>query len=176
MSKKELIPQAIVDLLNYRVNQEERSSRLYFAMHEWLDGKGYFGASRMLNDWSSEETYHAGWAREFLESYDFLPKVDTIGAVQTEYVSLTDVLTKSYKHEVDMALQVNDLAATCVKENCFCALPLALRFAKEQTEELKKTSSWLDRLALVGDDPRELMMIDREMGGNCEVPSCVEKY
>ena len=30
---------------------------------------------------------------------------------------------------------------------------------------LKKTSSWLDRLALVGDDPRELMMIDREMGG-----------
>jgi ferritin len=164
MSKKELIPQEIVDLLNYRVNQEEHSSRIYYAMHEWLDGKGYFGAAKLIKRWSNEEMEHAGWARNFLESYDFLPEVKAIGSVTTEFISLTDVMQKAYRHEVDITMQCNDLATAIATANCWCAMPLAMKYMKEQTDELEKTSSWLDRLSLVGDDPRELMMIDREMG------------
>lgn len=171
MSKKELIPQEIVDLLNYRVNQEEHSSRIYYAMHEWLDDKGYFGAASMLKEWSEEEMEHAGWARKFLEDYDFLPDVKAIGSVQTDFVSLKDVMNKAYKHEVDITLQCNDLSSEISKQNCWCAMPLALKFMEEQTDELGKTSSWLDRLDLVGDDPREIMMIDREMGSPYGGPS-----
>ena len=166
MSKKELISQEIVDLLNYRVNQEEHSSRIYYAMHEWLDNKGYFGAAKLTKRWSEEEMYHAGWAREFLEAYDYLPEVKAIGSVTTEFVSLKDVFQKSYKHEVDITLQCNDLTSAVAAGNCWCAMPLAMKYMKEQTEEMGKVSSWLDRLSLVDDDPRELMMIDREMGGH----------
>jgi len=162
----ELIPKEIVDLLNYRVNKEEHSSRIYFAMHEWLDSNGYFGASKMMQGWSEEEQGHAGWARKFLEDFDFLPKVEAIGSVQTEYSSLMDVMKAAYKHEIEITTQCNTLATEIVKQNCFCALPLALRYMSEQRDELGKTSSWLDRLSLVKDDPRELMMIDREMGDN----------
>ena len=177
MSKKELIPQEIVDLLNYRVNQEEHSSRIYYAMNEWLDAKGYFGASSMLREWSAEEMEHSRWAREFLEAYDFLPEVKAIGSVPTEFVSLTDVMQKSYKHEVDITLQCNDLTTAVAKANCWCAMPLAMKFMKEQTDEIGKASRWLDRLSLVGDDPRELMMIDREMGGGgMDAPTACKDY
>ena len=170
MDKKELIPASLVDLLNYRINQEELSSRLYYAMHEWLEDKGYFGAASMMKRWSREEEDHAGWAREFLESYGVLPMVDAIGKVQTQYISLKDVMTSAYKHEVDITKQCNDLAKLATKEECYSVMPLALRYMKEQTDEIDKTISWLDRLELVGDDPRELMMIDREMGGGSDTP------
>ena len=159
-----LIPEEIVKLLNYRIAEEELSSRLYYAMHEWLDNKGYFGAAKMLADWSNEEIEHAGWAREFLESYDYLPEVGAIAEVPTEFKSLKDVMSKSYDHEVDITEQCNELANRVVKASCFCALPLALKYVEEQTDELKKTTDWLARIALVADDPRELMLIDREMG------------
>ncbi len=166
-----LLPEEIVKLLNYRINQEEVSSRLYYAMHEWLDNKGYFGGSKMLERWSGEEMYHAGWARDFLESYDYLPEVGALEAVPTEYKSLKDVIAKSYDHEVEMTDQCNELAKKAVKAECFCTLPLAMKYLKEQTEELSKVSNWLDRLSLVADDPREIMLIDREMGGGgCDAP------
>jgi ferritin len=166
MSKKELIPESLVELLNYRVNQEETASRLYYAMQEWLDDKGYFGAARMLREWADEEMRHANWAREFLEAYGFLPEVKPIGSVKTEYVSLKDVIAKAHRHEIEITNQCNDLTEAVVKANCYCVMPLALKYMHEQTDELGKTTKWLDRLDLVGDDPREMMMIDREMGGD----------
>jgi len=160
-----LIPEEIVKLLNYRINQEELSARLYYAMSEWLENKGYFGAAGMIKRWSDEETIHANWAVDFLEAYDYLPEIGALEDVPTEYKSLKDCISKSYDHEVEITDQCNELASRVVKASCFCAMPLALKYMHEQTDELEKTNKWLTRVSMVADDPRELMLIDREMGG-----------
>ena len=123
-----LIPEEIVKLLNYRVNQEEVSSRLYYAMHEWLDNKGYFGAAKMLEQWSHEEMEHAAWARDLLEQHDYLPEVGSIEEVPTEFKSLKDVIAKSYDHEIEISEQCNELAKRSVKADCYFVLPLALKY------------------------------------------------
>lgn len=165
-----LIPDKLVKLLNYRINQEELSSRLYYAMHEWLENQGYFGAARMMEDWAKEETEHAEWSSEFLESYDYLPEVGELKAVETSFSSLKDVMMKSYDHEVEITEQCNDLAKAIAEEGCYCVMPLALKYLKEQTDEMDKVNNWLSRLNLVGNDPREIMMIDREMGRHSDGP------
>ena len=105
-----LIPKELVTLLNYRINQEETSSRLYYAMHEWLDNKGYFGAAKMIKRWSEEEMYHAGWARKFLEAYGYLPEVGGLSEPKVEFSTLKDVMKRSLEHEIEITEQCNDLA------------------------------------------------------------------
>jgi len=161
-----LIPKELVKLLNYRINQEELSSRLYYAMHEWLDNKGYFGAAKLMSKWSEEEMEHAGWARSFLEAYGYLPEVGSIAEPKTEFQSLKDIMKMSLEHEIEITEQCNQLATKVADLGCYCAMPLALKYMEEQTDELEKTTNWLDRIELVKDDPRELMLIDREMGGS----------
>ena len=51
-----IIPEKIVTLLNYRINQEELSSRLYLAMSEWLEIAGFLGASKLWGSYSDEES------------------------------------------------------------------------------------------------------------------------
>lgn len=170
-----LIPSELVKLLNYRINQEEASSRLYYAMYEWLDNKGYFGAAKLLKNWSEEEMYHAGWARKFLESYGYLPEVGALKEPRTNFESFKDIFKMSLEHEIEISEQCNDLAVKAADLGCYYVMPLALRYVGEQTDELEKTTNWVDRIALVADDPRELMLIDREMGGYGDGPMDVCK-
>lgn len=158
-----IIPDELVRLLNYRINQEELSSRIYYAMHEWLENQGYFGAGDMLNRWSSKKSRHAEWASEFLEAFGYLPEVQKIDQPKLEFTSLKDVIKRSYEQEIDLTEQCNDLANKAADLGRYCVMTLALQYLREQRDEVKKVSNWLDRLTLIGDDPREIMLIDREM-------------
>ena len=60
------ISENLIKILNYRIVQEEFSSRLYKAMAIWLDFKGFNGAAKLWNTYSEEELKHANWAYEYL--------------------------------------------------------------------------------------------------------------
>ena len=51
-TKSEFLSEAIVKLLNYRVEQEEYSSRLYLAMSTWLNDKGFAGGAKLFKQYS----------------------------------------------------------------------------------------------------------------------------
>lgn len=159
-----IVPEEIVKLLNYRIEQEELSSRLYLSMSEWLTNQGYDGAAKMIHSWYEEEAEHAVWAREFLRSYNFLPEVRTIAAPTLSFSSLKDVIKKSLEHEIEITSQCNELATKVNDVGCYCAMPLALKYIQEQADEIDKTTGWLDRLDLAGDDMAAILQIDAEMG------------
>jgi len=163
MSKYELIPQEIVELLNYRISEEEISARLYLGMVEWLEDAGLDGAAKMVQAWSCEEMEHAGWVRTFLRGHDFIPEVQTIVGAKTEYSSLKDVLLQAYEHEVDISKQCNEMLLKVRELRCSYVEPLALKFLDEQNDEIDKTLYWLDRLAVVGTDPAGILLVDQEM-------------
>jgi len=58
-TKSEFLSESMVKLLNYRVEQEEFSSRLNLAMSTWLDDKGFVGAAKLSKQYSDEEIVHA---------------------------------------------------------------------------------------------------------------------
>ena len=49
-----LITESCVEYLNYRIQQEEYSSRIYMAMTMWLDEKGFKGAAALWRKYSDE--------------------------------------------------------------------------------------------------------------------------
>lgn len=157
------ISKKIEELINFRIVEEEKSSRLYLAMSKWLGYNGYAGASKLWAKYSEEESKHSGWAYSYLEDLDLLPKVPALEAPKCEFKDLVDICKQSNTHELLITKQCNDLAAAAASEGDYMTLELAQRYLKEQVEEIGKTTYWLDRIDAFGNSPEAMRLLDNEM-------------
>lgn len=159
-----MLSDKLIELLQFRINREEFSSRLYRAMSEWLSFNGYHGAAKLWKKYSEEELKHAEWAYSFLSDLDILPDVRAIANPKTNFTSLKAILDASYEHEMVVTGECNDLLRESIKEGCGTVMQLALKYQAEQVEELGKITYWLDRIDAFGEDKATLRLLDNEMG------------
>lgn len=160
-----VIKDTIINLLNYRIEQEELSARLYKSMSIWLNKHGFIGASKLWDKYSIEETTHAKWAYDYLLSLNIQPMVPTLMQPQLEFKGLPNIIALSYQHEVDILNQLQELADASQVHNDYMTLELVQRYLKEQVEEIEKTTTFIDKLEAFGDDKVALRLLDNEMGG-----------
>ena len=158
-----LLKDKIIKLLHYRIEQEEISARLYLAMSNWLKYNGFAGAGELMYKYGEEEWEHSQWVYKYLDDMNELAPVPTLPEQTIEFEGLVDVLEKSYKHEVEISIQCNELAKACVSEGDFLTFNLALKFTDEQVDEVAKAQYWLDRLEAFGSDDVALRLLDNEM-------------
>lgn len=153
----------LIKLLNYRIEQEEFSSRLYLAMSIWLDYNGYGGAAKLWKIYSNEEMGHAQWTYQYLLDLDVMPVVPSIKQPTLEFNGLPDVVLLSKQHEDEVTIQCQQLAGEALKSADFMTLELAQRYLKEQVDELAKTQYWIDWLNASGTEKTVLRLLDNEM-------------
>lgn len=158
------INEKVVKLMNFRIQQEEASSRLYKAMSIWLNYNGFMGASKLWEKYSKEEQSHAEIAYEYLLDLDIMPEIPALESPESNFVGLVDIITKSYNHEIEITEQCNTLAKTAIQEADFMTLQLAQNYLIEQKEEIAKTCGWLDKLEAFGNSKEALRLLDNEMG------------
>ena len=154
-----------ISTLNYRIQQEEQSVRIYRAMAVWLEFKGYSGAAKLYKQYSSEEANHADWAYQYLLDLNVQPIVPELVQPTLDFKGLPQVLALTLKHELEVTDQCIALARLVQEEGDYMTLELAQKYLKEQADELKKAQYWIDRLNLFGTDPIALHILDEEMGG-----------
>ena len=159
-----LVSSKLINLINYRIQQEELSSRLYLAMSLWLNDNGYFGAAKLWKKYSTEELVHADWARSFLLDLGLRPETQPLENVQNIFSSLPEIVRLSYDHEVLIYEQCTELAKAALAEGNMLLYPLAIKYTGEQVEELGKLQNHLDRLSAFGTEPMLLRELDEEMG------------
>jgi len=164
VDKPDWISETLIRLVQFRINQEEFSSRIYLAMSVWLNLNGYFGASKLYKKYSDEEEGHAQAFREYLLDLNVLPEISVVAKPQTAFTSLMDVAQKTLEHELLVTKQINSLASESLKASDFMALEIAQRYLREQTEEISKSRGLIDRLEIAGDDKCSLLIIDKELG------------
>lgn len=157
------ISQKLIELMNYRIAQEEASSRLYKAMAVWLDFKGYSGASKLFNKYSNEELVHANWAYQYLLDLDVMPNIPALEKPVVEFSGLVDIINKTYEHEQKVTAQCEALAAAAFKDGDYMTLHLAQKYLDEQVEETKKSSFWVNMIQSFGETKDVLLMIDNKM-------------
>lgn len=159
-----LISNKIIDLLSYRIEQEELSSRIYLAMSIWLGFNGYTGAEKLWKSYSEEEIDHSKWAYEYLLALNIKPNVPSIKEPEQNFKGLPQIIAKSYEHEVDITNQVTELTKIAQQEGDFMTFELGLRYCKEQVNELDKTQLLIDKLEAFGTDRVALKLLDQELG------------
>jgi ferritin len=159
-----IISKDIINELQFRIEQEELSSRIYKAMAVWLDFNGYTGAAKLFNSYASEELVHAGWAYTYLNDLNVMPNVPALSQPQIAFTSLPQIISLAYKHEVDILNQVSSLSKKAKNEGDELTYTLGQKYVSEQQEELGKLQKLLDRLSAFGDGAIALRMLDEEMG------------
>lgn len=164
ITKRVPISKTLTDLLNYRIEQEEYSSRIYLSMSMWLNDRGFMGASSLWKKYSDEELSHANLAYNFLLDMGIQPKVPALKEPPQDFDGLPDIIYKSYEHEVEVYNQCNALAKAALSEGNMLLYPLALKLTAEQVEELGKIQTWIDKLETFGTEPMLLRELDEEMG------------
>lgn len=164
MGTNPMISQKLVDLCNYRIQQEEYSARIYKAMSKWLENKGYFGSAKLWAKYSSEEIDHAEKFYDYLLKFGIQPIVPNLDQPQQTYMSLQEIVNMSYDHEVEVYRQCKELAMAALEEQDLMLYPLALKFTEEQSEELEKLQNIKDLLESFGSNPSSLLLIDSKLG------------
>jgi ferritin len=162
-STNPLITDECVKILNYRIEQEDYSSRVYLAMSVWLEDKGYVNASKLWRKYSDEERGHADMAREYLLSLGIRPNTALLNQPIQEFSGLPQIIRDSHAHEVDITVQCKELASHAMKMGDHMLYQLAGTYLKEQIEEVGKAQNWIDQLESFGEDPIAMRLLDHEM-------------
>lgn len=159
-----MLNKKIQELLNKRIKEEEESSRLYMAMSEWCEFNGFEGAAKAFSSYSSEESEHAGWIYSYMQGLDIMPNVPELEKPNSKFKDLPDVIRQAHEHEIEISHSCNELAKACAEEDDFMTMTLALKFCKEQIDELTKTSALVQKLEAFGETPAPLRLLDNELG------------
>ena len=143
-----------IELLTYRIQQEQYSSKIYEQFSLWLDDQGLVNLAALYDKYAQEELVHAGWAKEYLLSYNLKPRLRAIDEVDSSifYSSIQDILDLTLQHEIEVSNQCNTLATHALSENNHLLYTLASRYCKEQVEELKKSYDLLSQYKRAKDD------------------------
>jgi len=150
--------------LNYRIEQEEYSSRIYLAMSMWLNNKGYQGAAALWKKYSDEEQTHADWARTYALSFGVQPATPALTTPPQNFLGLPQIIQMSYDHEIEISSQIKDMASDALKKSDHILYELCLKYLKEQVEEHDKMQNWMDQLEAFGTDKVALRLLDNKMG------------
>jgi ferritin len=161
--KNILLSNECLSYLNYRIQQEEFSSRMYLAMSMWLDNNGYVNAAKLWKNYSNEELAHADWSRTYILSMGVQPSTPKLDQPGETFSGLPQIIKDSYEHEIDITKQIKDLADDSFKKGDHMLYELALKFLKEQVEEHNKMQNWIDQLNAFGEDKIAMRLLDHEM-------------
>lgn len=163
-NKNPLITPEAINLLNFRIQQEEYSSRIYLAMSMWLNNEGYTGAASLWLKYSKEEMTHADWARTYLLSFGVQPNTPKLESPVQLFKGLPDIIRQSFEHEIVVSKQCKELASKALASADHIMYELALHYLKEQVEEHDKMQTWIDKLSAFGEDKIAIRLLDNEMG------------
>ena len=158
-----LINDKVIALLNYRIQQEEVSSRLYEQMYLYLEDKGYIVAAQVWKKFANEEMVHVQWAKDYLLAYGVKPELMDLDAPICEFEDLYDISKQSLEHEILITEQCNNLASEALKMNDHVLYSLAQKYLSEQIEEMDKTQTIVDMFETFGNSPEANLLIDKKL-------------
>lgn len=158
-----LITEECIEYLNYRIEQEEYSARIYLAMSMWLEDNGYLNAGKLWKKYSDEEMLHANDARTYLLAMGVQPSTPKLDAPNESFTGLPEIIELSYEHEIEVTTQIKDLSTHALKMNDHMLYQLGLAYLKEQVEEHGKMQDLMDQLDAFGTDKIAMRLFDHEL-------------
>ena len=132
----------------------------------WLENEGYVNSAKIWKEYSVEENGHADWARKYLLSFGILPETPALKKVNSDYKGLPDIIKKSFEHEIEITMQLEDLANHALNSKNNMLYTLAQKYLAEQVEEHNKTQTLMDQLQSFGDNKIAMRLFNSSFAKN----------
>lgn len=150
--------------LNGHMNKEMYSAYLYMSMSACADSMGLKGFAKWFMVQYHEEMFHAMKVFEYIQAQGGTVKLLQIDEPPAEWESALDLFENTLAHEQMVTGRINALMDLAIAENDHATKIFLQWYVTEQVEEEENDNEIIDQLKLIKDDPRGLLMLDRELG------------
>lgn len=158
-----MLKSTVINALNEQINREMYSAYLYMAMSSRSNELGLKGFANWFMVQYHEEMFHAMKIYEYLARQGAGVVLKTIGEPPPDFESPLDMFTKTLAHEQYITQSINDLMELAIAEKDHASQIFLQWYVLEQVEEEENDNDIIAQLKFIKDDPRGLMMLDREL-------------
>jgi ferritin len=158
-----MISKKVEDKINYQIQLEEQSSRIYMAMASWCEVNGYSGAAKFLYTHSDEERLHMTKLIKYLNDKGGYATLQSLEMPENKFDNLLDVFEQILKHEEFISESINKLFETAFNAKDFTTSQFLQWYIEEQIEEESLFKGILDKFRLAGNQTGGLFHLDKEL-------------
>lgn len=156
------INEEAIALLNYRIQQEQYTSKVYEQMSLFLQNESYLQSAKVWKKFSEEELEHANLAKEYLMSFNVMPELMTIEEPMNDFKDLVDIIQKTYDLEVKTTEQVKDLSDKAFELKDWSLFSLSQKYTIFQIEGMDEANTLMDLSKMTTDK----LILDKYIGEN----------
>lgn len=146
-----------------QINKELYSAYLYLAMQAYFKEINLDGFANWMYVQVQEELAHAMGMYNYVFERGGKVELMSIEKPECSFNSPLNVFEEVLKHEKYVTSLINDLAFVAEEVRDRAAMSLLDWYIKEQVEEEANVSNVLGNLKLAQNDPRALLLLDREL-------------
>ncbi|MFB0561219.1 MAG: ferritin [Candidatus Lokiarchaeia archaeon] len=158
-----MLKDKIQEALNKQIVAELYSSYLYLSMEAYFHSINLPGFANWMRVQMQEENMHGLMIFDYVAERGGKIKLGPIEGPATEWNSPLDVFEAVYAHEQKVTGLINDLVNLAIEEKDHATNNFLQWFVKEQVEEEASADAIRQKLKLIGDDGRGLLMLDQEL-------------
>lgn len=156
------IDEKVIKLLNYRIQQEQYSSKVYEQMSAWLQNASYLNSASVWSKFANEELEHAELAKNYLLSFNVMPELMVIDEPINDFTSLKDIIQKTFDHEVMVTEQCLELTGKAMEWKDWTLFALGQKYNEIQRIEMDEVYNLVDISNLTNDN----LILDKYIGEN----------
>ncbi len=150
--------------INQQIQREFYSSYLYLAMSAYCEEINLDGFAHWMRSQSEEERTHSMRLFNYLHSRGGSVVLQAIPQPPSKFRSPKKMFEEVLKSEQNVTREIHKLYEMAKKEGDHATEVELQWFIQEQVEEEKTANDILAKLAMVGDQPAALLMMDRSLG------------
>ena len=156
--------------LNRQIVAELYSSYLYLSMEAYFHSINLPGFANWMRVQTQEENMHGMMIFDYVAERGGRIILGQIDAPPTEWDSPLAVFEAVYQHEQKVTGMINELVELAIEEKDHATNNFLQWFVREQVEEEASARAILEKLKLIGDDGRGLLMLDQELAKRVFTP------
>lgn len=154
----------VAELLNAQVNKELYSAYLYVGISQYFEVHKLHGFASWYMVQAKEEEEHAEKIYNYLLENDETVGLGVIAGVSSEYEDAAAAVKAADDHEHYITGEINKIYDAAVAVKDYRTQLFLNWFISEQEEEEKNSQDMIDKVALLGTDPKNLYLLDKELG------------
>jgi len=158
-----MINEKLANAISVQINKEMYSAYLYLAMQSYFEEENMSGFANWMSVQVQEEMAHAMGLYNYLHERGGKVELMTIDKPIGTWNNPLEVYEAVLAHEQYVTSLINDLADVADEVKDRAAASFLQWYVKEQVEEEANVSNILGDLNLAQNDPRALLLLDREL-------------
>lgn len=158
-----MLSKKVTKLLNEQVNKEFYSAYLYLDFANYLGKMGLTGYANWYRVQAQEERDHAMLFYSYLHHNNQNVNLEAIEKPEVKADTVLEIMEASLAHEQYVTESINDIYEVALREKDYRTKEFLDWFVKEQGEEEANSQNLIDKVKLLGADPKNMYLLDQEL-------------